>query len=255
MNELEFRKRLYTNPDDPGQDILDAAATDPALRAILESTAKMERDVHGVLTGLVVPAGLAERLRAIPDTDAGPGMLPPSRLSTRVFQYYAMAACLVLAVGLLFDFNRDSTPAAGELVMGQDVLRHLYHEEAQINAIAAGSLGDTFAMPAVNRVMANAGTSLGAASFLDDMPVRYANPCLVLPGHQAAHLILQTVDGPLNVIVINNTPVEREFTIRDERFHGRVIPMERGNLVLVGEADADVEDYRELFTDSVEWVI
>ena len=254
MDELEFRRRLYADPADPDRELLDAAAANPALQAILEDTQTLERDLRGTLTAVAAPTALEQRLRHLPDHDIAEGG-GGVRRSTRALQYYAMAACLVLAVGLLFGLNRGSAPVASELVMGQNVIRHLYHEEAELDAIAAGNLDTTFTLPTVNSVMANAGTALDGASFLENMPVRYANPCLVLPGHQSAHLILQTADGPLNVIVIDNTPVQQEFTIRDERFRGTVIPMERGNLILIGEADGNVEDYRELFTSNVEWVI
>ncbi|MEX2470511.1 MAG: DUF3379 family protein [Pseudohongiellaceae bacterium] len=256
MDYTEFRKRLYASPDDPGREVLDAAAANPEWQALVDRSREFERDVRDALTGVAVPAGLAERLLAIPEQPAaGVGNPVATGRSTHLLQYYAMAACLVLAIGVLFGLKRNPAPAATELVMGQDIIRHLYHEETEIDAIAAGSLNASYTMPDVNRVMAHAGTTLGTGAFLENMPVRYANPCRVLPGYQSSHLILQTADGPLNVIVINNSPVAREFTIRDERFHGRVIPMDRGNLVLIGETDGSVDDYRDLLTAGVEWVI
>lgn len=256
MDETEFRKRLYVSPDDPGREVLDAAAANPEWGALLDRSREFERDVHAALTAVAVPAAVAERLLAIPEqAAAGAGNPAPTGRSTQLLQYYAMAACLVLAIGVLFGLNRNPAPAATELVMGQDIIRHLYHEEAEIDAIAAGNLNTSYTMPDVNRVLAQAGATLRAGAFPENMPVRYANPCQVLPGYQSSHLILQTADGPLNVIVINNSPVEREFTIRDERFQGSVIPMDRGNLVLIGETDGSADDYRDLLTASVDWVI
>ena len=57
------------------------------------------------------------------------------------------------------------------------------------------------------------------------------------------------------MFVIQNSPVNNEFQIRDERFDGLVVPMEQGNLVLVGEDGEDLEQAKNLFTDNLEWVI
>ena len=57
------------------------------------------------------------------------------------------------------------------------------------------------------------------------------------------------------MIVINNSPVSAEYIFRDERFNGIVVPMGAGNMVLVGENNEDLEQYKTLFTDNIDWVI
>jgi hypothetical protein len=57
------------------------------------------------------------------------------------------------------------------------------------------------------------------------------------------------------VIVINNSPVDVEFSIRDERFNGIVVPMAQGNMILVGEKNEDLNQYVSMFSENVEWVI
>jgi len=254
MDELEFRQRVYADPDNPGPEVLEAAASDPALLAILKQARAMERDLHSVANGIEPPADLHARLRALPESDPQSGA-KPERSNTGAFQYFALAASLVLAVGFILGLDWRGAAIPEELAMGNAIVEHLYHEETEFAAIRAGEMTAAIPYSEVNRVLANAGANLGTSAQLSELRVLYANPCLVLPGHQSAHLILQSTQGPLSVIVINNSPVERELRIGDEQFSGMIIPFERGNLVLVGESGAEVSRYRDLFADGVNWVI
>ena len=55
--------------------------------------------------------------------------------------------------------------------------------------------------------------------------------------------------------VINNSPVSVEYSFHDDRFNGIVVPMGEGNMVLVGERNEDLEQYKTLFADNIDWVI
>ena len=55
--------------------------------------------------------------------------------------------------------------------------------------------------------------------------------------------------------VINNSPVSGEYSFHDDRFNGIVVPMGEGNMVLVGERNEDLEQYKTLFADNIDWVI
>jgi hypothetical protein len=78
-----------------------------------------------------------------------------------------------------------------------------------------------------------------------------------MPAFQSAHLIFEGTQGAVNVIVIviNNRPVSIEYSFHDERFNGIVVPMGEGNMVLVGENNEDLEQYKTLFADNIDWVI
>jgi len=56
------------------------------------------------------------------------------------------------------------------------------------------------------------------------------------------------------MIVINNSPVDVEFSIRDERFIGIIVPMDQGNMILAGEKDKDLNQFASMFSENVESV-
>lgn len=252
MDEIEFRKRVDADPDNIDQETLDAAAANPSLQGILERSRRLNSRLHELVDQTSVPGDLKARLLAIPEQEEAPAR-PAGR--AWYFQYYAVAACLIMAVGVGFVVGTSRAPSAAEIVFGNQVIEHLYHEEAEIDAINNGTLQRSFAMPAINQVMANSGSRFNQGAFLNNMTVRYANPCLVAEPFNSSHLILQTSQGAINVITVDNSPVSREFVIEDDRFRGVVIPMNGGNLILVGEKDQNLGEYRPAFEEDMEWVI
>ena len=262
MNEIEFRKRLYTNPLEVDQELLAAAAADPALQKILEQTRELETEVAAVVNAVEVPSGLADKLMAIADTASTDTHLQKLEdvaskpaANSNFFQYYAIAASLLLALGVTFSLTFDSGPSSAEMAVGDDVLRHLYMDGFEIDAVSNSSNTTIFGLPAINAVMAESGTRLVSYDFLQNLPIRSAKPCAVMPAYQSAHLIFAGIQGAVSVIVINNSPVSVEYSFHDERFNGIVVPMGAGNMVLVGENNEDLEQYKTLFADNIDWVI
>ena len=259
MNEIEFRKRVLADPGNPDQEILGAARQNPVLQDFLEQAQQLDLNLSAIVDGFPVPNDLQARLLAIPAQDDSAAadsnvVALPARRKPR-WQAMAIAACLLLAVGITMTLNNDASPSSADLAMGNQALAHLYHESPQLAAMSIGEMDRSFGFDEINSVMMQAGSELTNVSLPNELPVRYANPCLIVPGFQSAHLILQSDSGPLSVMVINNSPVEQEFRVNDERFSGLVIPMEKGNLILISERPEALDSYRGTLTASVGWTI
>lgn len=263
MNEIEFRKRLYSDPLAEDEDILACANGNPEQQALLEQTQAMEQQMQALMHSVDVPAGLEAKLLAIPaeeaasqDTDDALAKLadrPAANASH--FRYFAIAASLLLALGVTFSLTYNSGPSAAEIAFGDEVLEHLYEEMAEINAINNRTAVNTVGMPMIRDAMAGVGTTLVSDEFMSTMPVRFAKPCNIIPAFNSAHLIVQGTNGAVSLFVINNSPVSVEYNIQDERFNGIVVPTESGNIILVGETNEDLGDYKDLFTENVSWAI
>lgn len=255
MDELEFRQRAYTNPQDVDQEILDAARDNPAYQKILDQIQELDTGITSLVKSIEVPESLRDQLLSIP-ADADIDLTDRSAANSSFFQYYAIAASLLLAVGVTFSLTFNPGPSSAELAFGDDVLQHLYFEQAEIDAVNGGNIGtSTVSMPTVIQAMANAGTQLVSNDFMQSLAIRFAKPCEILPTYRSAHLIIEGSQGAVNIIVINNSPVSVEYTIRDDRFYGVVVPMGEGNMILVGERDEDLDQFKTLFSENVEFVI
>lgn len=265
MDELEFRKRIYANPRELDQEVIDAAGADPVLQKILDESLRFEDSLGDLLASPEIPEGLVGRLQAIPEAEtasgdeavtAGPSNVSPLRASKpSFFQYYAIAASLILAVGIVFSLMSNSGPSPADAAFGDELLAHLYHDNLEIDDITGGAAYALLELDEVNINLANTGTRMVSLDSTEEFGVRSAKPCEILPAYESAHLVLQGSRGAISVIVINNSPVDVEFSIRDDRFEGIVLPMEGGNMVLVGEKDEDLSHYASLFAENVEWVI
>lgn len=263
MDEIEFRKRLYSDPLAEDLDIRADAEGNPEQQAILEQTQAMEQQMQDIMHSVEVPAGLRAKLMAIPAAESA--SQNPDEILAKVaerpaanashFQYFAIAASLILALGVTFSLTYESGPSAAEIAFGDDVIEHLYEEMTEINAINNRTAVNTVGMPMIRDAMAGVGTTLVSNEFMASMPVRFAKPCNLIPAYDSAHLIVQGSKGAVSLFVINNSPVSVEYNIQDERFNGVVIPTESGNIILVGEANEDLGEYKDLFTETVSWAI
>tara|TARA_B110000858_G_scaffold185553_1_gene227848 strand:+ start:15105 stop:15716 length:612 start_codon:yes stop_codon:yes gene_type:complete len=171
------------------------------------------------------------------------------------FEYYAVAASLALAAGIVFSISFNSGPSPADIVFGDDLLYHLHHDIEEIDDITNGENYAVLDLDEVNFSMANAGTRLASYGAEQKFKVRSAKPCEILPAYESAHLVLEGSQGAVSVIVINNSPVDVEFSISDERFTGIILPMEQGNMILVGEKNEDLNQYASMFSENVEWII
>lgn len=262
MNELEFRERVYANPSEPGQEILDAAQENPALQKILDEAREFDAKLTGLVSSVVVPEGLKDKLLEIPDADASePDAAPnivtmPDRPAANAsfFQYYAIAASLLLVIGVTFTLSFDSGPSDNEIAMGDEVIRHIYAEAPEFELLNASGPRSVAVWSEVDTILASTGAQL-SSEINQQSTVFHANPCIILPEYTSAHLMMEGGEGVVNVFVIQNSPVTNEFQIRDDRFDGLVVPFDKGNLILVGEDGEDLEMYKELVAENMEWVI
>jgi len=263
MDEIEFRKRVYANPVAPEQEVLDAARANPDYQKILDQTHAMDQRVDAVVKGIAVPDGLRSKLLEIPAQSAettsnlGNIALSPAANSS-FFHYYAVAASLLLMLGITFSIGSSDVPSATDLAFGDYVFAHLHSEPEELAVVPSLNVGMTPAIlvpGSVNEVMADTGVRLASNTARLLMDVYSAKPCVILPAYQSAHLVLQGEQGPVSVIVINNSPVQVEYQIRDQRFNGLVVPANEGNMILVGEQGENLEQLKQMVTDSMEWVI
>lgn len=256
MDEIEFRKRVYANPNELDQETQDAARDNPVFQEILKQTRELELGLDSVVNEATVPAGLKEKLMAIPASAGSANVVSIiNPMKQSLFQYYAIAASLLLAVGVTFSLSFDNRLSSADLAFGNDILAHLYDDAEEIDNINSGLFDDIVAMPAVNESMANTGTQLVSNESLQRIAIRSAKPCEILPAYDSAHLLVDGTQGVVSIIVINNSPVRGEYSIRDDRFNGIVIPMSDGNMILVGEKNENLDRYKALFSKSVERTI
>lgn len=211
----------------------DPHSGDPALLAHLGQCAacaayagdmrELDRRLHAALAVPVPAVELPSGPYPSAVTMPAPGRSAARRETTRRFALAASIAGVAVLAGLLWGgFPRESLASA--------VVAHMAEEPGAWSTTAALSHAE------VDAVLARSGVRL--ARGLPD--VTYAHSCL-FRGQPVPHLVVQTVDGPVTVLVLPAAAVERSVRFDEGGYRGTLVPAQRGSLAVLARDDADVD--------------
>jgi hypothetical protein len=219
---LEFRRRAGSEP----------FASDDGMESHRRGCAACARyqDELRAMDGVI---RRALEIDASPRAAAAP--MAPGARSTRAF---AIAASLVagIAVGIVL---LVSLPRAA---IAREIAGHIAHEPAAMRSTVP------LAPVEVEQVLGPEGTRLRPG--IGD--VTYAMRC-VFDGHVVPHLVVQTPDGPVTVLVLRHRKVVRPMHFQDERLEGVVLPAPRGSIAVVGQDVKDLRAVAERVVATVDW--
>ncbi|MBT8147844.1 MAG: DUF3379 domain-containing protein [Gammaproteobacteria bacterium] len=257
MDNSEFETRAFANPDDKDQNFLDAARDNVERQQLVEDVQSFNEQLTRITSGISPSADLQARLKAVAVDDQAETQLPPTdkvvsfpaqqRSPGRLL---AMAAVLVLAIGVTYSsLFGGNQPSAQEMAFGQQVVNHEYMELEEIDSRPGANYQQ------VNQVFGAVGASLADQQALTSLGISLAKPCVIIPQNSSAHVVMDGSAGAVNIIMVNNSPVSQQFSFSDDRFETVVIPMENGNLILVGEKNETFNEVQRELDDSLTWVI
>jgi len=245
MDDLEFKKRVLANPHDTDEATTAAASTTPERLQFKDEARRLDEYLRDVINSVPVPAGLRERLSP-PESHV---IALPVR--ARLSRYYALAASVVIAVGVILSGGLESArPSASDLQFHDNVINHVYREAARYDNSAAD-----LSWQQINAVLEEAGGHLRDDERIKSMHIKFANDCNIAPAGRGAHIVLEGSKGSVSVIIMNSSPVTKKFDVNDPRFAGKIIPLGMGNLIIVGEKEEPLETYEALITETFEWSI
>lgn len=150
----------------------------------------------------------------------------PARMRARMWPY-GIAAALALAAALVATFLT---------VYPQDALAHAVamHVEREPQEFASSAPEDPAGLA---RVMTDAGVQMlpGGPS------VSYARSC-PLRGHTVPHLVVQSSQGPVVVLVMTHESVPSRRAFNDHGYHGVLIPTARGSLAVLSADPQNLDE-------------
>lgn len=249
MDDNEFRLRAFSEPGSEDPDLHEAARGDSTRQRLMQEIAELEEHISSVVGTVSVPSGLADRLKQQIEEPVRTGG------QRGLMRFFTVAAMVVIAAAITLVLDAGDRPSAEDLAFHDDLVAHLHDEAPSYDgdtsvrwAEVSGILTET-GLTADNDNPSRNGTSLRTAS------LKFARHCNLGEAGRGAHIVLDGEQGPVSVILSTNKPVERAFTIDDERFHGRIIPTEYGNMAIIGEQGEALSDYETMVADNIEWSI
>lgn len=242
MDDLEFRRRAFANPQDQDPAFLAALASSPERARLVLQLQTLDQRVRNTALSVPVPAHLAARLKA----REVPAHKPQK---SRVVSYLAMAASLVLAIGLVLSPGLiTARPSAADMQFHDEVVGHLYRELGHYRQGVTD-----ISLSQINVVLEEAGGHLRDDEQIKSMHFKFADGCNIAQNSKGAHIVLDGSKGSVSVIVVHNSPVTTKFDLHDSRFTGKIIPFGEGNLIIVGENDEPLDVYERIIEDAFEW--
>ena len=232
MDELEFRRRIYADPETTDSDVVEAAKADESKRSFWNEQKQLDKQLKQALK-VDVPEDLASKLIWQQSTDEF------NRYKRRSRWYLAMAASVAFTVGIGLTMWYHQP-----LSIGGQALAHMQYAEME----TAHSL-----LPAdlnmVNAKLASFGGSFN--EMLDGVEV--VNYCH-LSTVRSLHLIVDTPQGKMSVFVVperGDVTVPSEFS--DDQYHGESIKMRHANVMIVGDKDADLSEMKKAVSERIQF--
>lgn len=232
MDELEFRRRIYADPNTTDSDLVAAANADEKKRAFWQEQKVLDSKLKQTFK-VDVPEDLASKLIWQQSADEF------SRYKKRSRWYVAIAASVAFAVGISFTMLQQQS-----ISLGDHALAHMQYADVE----------QSHSLLPVDLNMVNAKLASFGASF-DTMidGVEVANYCH-LSTVQSLHLIVDTPQGKMSVFVVpsrDNFKVPSEF--EDDSFHGESFKMQQANIIVVGNKGSDLSTMKDAVANRIQF--
>ena len=117
MDDLQFRRTIYADPQCNDENVKKAAADDPAKREFWNELKRLEGALHEA-SKVEVPDGLAERLILRQSMESHKTQKKRTRF------HLALAASIAFVFGVSFTLLQQPAP----INLGEHALAHVYHE-------------------------------------------------------------------------------------------------------------------------------
>lgn len=216
MDDLQFRRAIYADPDCSDEAVKLAAAKDSAKQEFWNEMKQLDADLKKA-SKVEVPEGLAHNLILRQSIQRH----AVDKKRTRV--HLALAASIAFVFGISFTLWQQP----GVVNLSEHALAHVYHE------------GDGFALKldgdvdlgTVNAKLASLGTQITEKVGR----IYFANFCN-FEGIRSFHMVMQGENGKVTVFLVpendSHVPV-KEFS--DGTMHGETLEFSRTRLIMVGE--------------------
>jgi hypothetical protein len=230
MNFTEFKKLMGADPLNQDQETLRARDSGPEFQQAAADALAFEQKLTTALQLPVDSDDLLADILAIPQS--------PAR--RRIPGWFAIAASLLMVIGVgSFMIDGIVQPDTIE----EYVAQHYSHDGEKLLARA----GSVVAADDVIEVMAS--WDLEAAPELLER-VTYIKRCFTMDG-MGAHMIVQTDQGPVNLIVMPNTVVTDRQEIRFDNMEAHLVALGSASAAIIGRQDQAIASIDSLIRNSI----
>lgn len=234
MDDLEFRRRVYADPNTSDSDLLDAAREDETKRAFWNEQKNFDQQLKQTLD-VSVPDDLAHKLIWQQSAQE----FAKQKQRSRWYIGLAASIAFVFGIGLTSLYNQP-------LSLDNHALAHMQYAETELPHSA---------LP-VDLNQVNAKLASFGAHFTDTIgDIEVANYCH-LSTVRSLHLIMNTPDGKVSVFIVpdrSDVRIADEFS--DDLYHGETLQYDHANILVVGNKGTDLSQLKKEVSERIQFSI
>lgn len=233
MDDLTFRKRIYANPHDNAQDIIDACNDDKAKVKFKCEMKQFDAKLNNALN-IKVPDNFAERILL------SQSMAPQKTGAKRTKVYLALAASILFCVGIVSTRMGlgNSFDTVGEYALA--------HNEAEIIHVHDDN---HYSLQQINTKLSGYG-----AEFINDFPqVSFAGTCY-FARIKSLHMVIQSGKYPVTVFLIpKESGLKETKHFSDQNYNGESITVNNSQLLIITHKDDPNKNWSQELSKSIKW--
>ncbi len=235
MDDLQFRRSIYADPNTTEPDVVSAKNNDPAKQKFAHEIAKLDQQIAKALK-VDVPEELSEKLILRQALASHQQQKRTGRIKL------ALAASIAFAVGITV--NQLQFSHAYETI-GDYAIAHTNHEATHFsnNDVANVSL------TSLNQKMAAFN-----GSFSQQLGELIMADFCRFDGIKSLHLVFKGKDRPVNIFVIpesEHLSITSQFN--NEKLYGVVNTFKHSNIIVVGDKQEPLQQWQQKISDNVRW--
>lgn len=221
MDDLEFRRILYTDPNCTDVEVLKAAANDPKKQEFLVELKQLDRKMCQA-SQVEVPSDLASKLILRQTMHTHRADKKRNRIQL------AMAASIAFVMGISFTLWQQSNL----INISEHAIAHVHAEGSY-----ALDANENVSLSQVNAKLASFGGELSE----DIGEIYYANFC-DFDNVRSLHMVMQLGGEKITVFVVpHNDEYNTDSKFADKQYKSETLKFSRANIVVVGQEGSDTK--------------
>jgi len=237
MDDLQFRRKIYADPNSQDEDLLEALQADPAKQEFANELNKLDDRLRAAMK-VSVPDGLSEKL-ILRQTLASHQQ---KKRKSRV--HLALAASVAIIAGLAVNHLQFSSSYSN---LGDYALAHVYHEQDQFSNNDSAQISLT----RLNQKM-----SAFDGSFNQSMGQLISADYCRFDGMKSLHLVYKGITDTVTVFVVpNRDDIDFSTRFNDNKLHGEAIGFKNANVIVVADKNESLTKWQHAINDNINWSI
>lgn len=237
MDDLQFRRMIYADPNSRDEAILDAQQDDPSRKEFAQELIQLDEKIKQAMN-VPVPEDLCDKL-ILRQTLASHQQ---KKRKSRV--HLALAASVAIIAGVAVNFLQFSSSYTN---LGDYALAHVYHEEG----VFSNQDESRISLASLNQKMI-----AFDGSFNQSLGELISADYCRFDGMKSLHLVYKGITDTVAVFVVpKNEQLDFSEHFEDEKLQGESIEFKDANIIVVADKNESISEWQKNISENVSWSI